>query len=99
MVPGIVVICPGSVIVVVRVVLTPGRVVVVTLPAAVTVVTTPGKVVVMVCTEVLPGRVVVLAGAVTVVGLGTVEVTVEAGKVIVVSEPNISVVIVEAGFV
>jgi hypothetical protein len=32
-----------------------------------------------------------------VVGLGTKEVTVEAGSVIVVSEPEISVVIVEAG--
>jgi len=34
-----------------------------------------------------------------VVGLGTVEVTVEAGNVIVVSEPKIVVVTVEAGLV
>ena len=34
-----------------------------------------------------------------VVGLGTVLVTVEAGNVIVVSEPRIDVVIVEAGLV
>lgn len=39
---------PGSVIVVVITLVTPGRVVVVIIPAAVTVVTTPGRVVVIV---------------------------------------------------
>jgi hypothetical protein len=39
---------PGSVTVVVITLVTPGRVVVVTIPAAVTVVTTPGRIVVMV---------------------------------------------------
>jgi hypothetical protein len=58
-VPGSVVTCPGRVIIVVKVVVTGGRVVVVILPEAVIVVTMPGKVVVTICTEVLPGRVVV----------------------------------------
>jgi hypothetical protein len=56
---GNVVAIPGSVTVVMIMLVTPGRVVVVTIPAAVTVVTTPGRVVVIVSTEVTPGRVVV----------------------------------------
>jgi hypothetical protein len=45
---GNVVSIPGSVTVVVITLVTPGRVVVVTIPAAVTVVTTPGRIVVIV---------------------------------------------------
>ena len=65
--PGSVVIFPGKVTVVVKVVVEAGSVTVVNIPAAVVVVTTPGKVVVIISTEVTPGKVMVVGGAVMVV--------------------------------
>ena len=58
--------CPGTVIVVVKVVVEASKVTVVNCPATVVVVIIPGKVVVIISTEVVPGKVIVI-GAVTVV--------------------------------
>jgi len=91
---------PGPVIVVT----TPGNVEseITVEPGPTIVVTEPGRV----DKIVVPGSVVVTAGSVSVVGAGVrveieliVEVTVEAGSVIVVKEPEIEVVTVEAGSV